>query len=110
MKRLAGRRRAIGETFVEEKTGYWGPRWRDTRIEHWSLQSGQDWNRWHPRRSVTIQMLARRLCRAGLGRRCLGKCKAEGTSGQTNIQSTDRQDNHEDTPARRLVTPESQVL
>jgi hypothetical protein len=40
MKRLAGRRRAIGETFVEKNTGYWGASWRDAWIEHRQLEFG----------------------------------------------------------------------
>jgi len=58
MKRLAGRRRTIGETFIEKNTGYWGPRWRDTRIEHRSLQSAQDWDRRRPLSSITVHVLS----------------------------------------------------
>lgn len=61
MKRLAGRRRTIGETFVQKNTGYWGPGWRDTRIERRSLQSGQNWNRRYPLSRITVQVLSHGL-------------------------------------------------
>jgi len=39
-KPLAGRRRAIGETFVEKNAREWGPSWGDMRIERRSPQGG----------------------------------------------------------------------
>ena len=109
MKRLAGRRRTIGDTFVEKNTGYWGSSRREARIEHRNRQSSGDWDRACPIRGTTVHVLANRLCPARLDCRGVGKCKAEGASCHADRQSADCQDDHEDIPARMRIG-QSQVL
>src|SRR5581483_2001850 len=78
MKRLAGRRRTIGQTLVEKNAGYWGTRWREARIEHRSMQSTQNWNRRHRGSSITIEVLSHGLRITTLGRDSVSDRQPEG--------------------------------
>ena len=110
MNRLAGRRGTIRETFVEKNTGYWGPRWCEPWIEHWSLQRAQDWDRRHPLSSITVHVLSSGMRINALDSDCMRNRQSEGPGGQTNSHSADGEDDHEDMPARVLVRRESCFL
>ena len=57
MKELAGRRRTIGEAFVEKSTGDWRTSGSETRIEHWDLKRVHDWDMRCPFGRIAIHML-----------------------------------------------------